>query len=286
MTAAAETAAASSTRAGGGGSVAAALRRQRSDPLEATCLCCYGHHVITATSFVTFILGVSCALVGVALRQYTQGWGEEAIDLLVWLCIWAGTFLTLQSIAGCLAARSGWWPALFGYFCVMLLVLVCMALASVYAYIEEARLRQYLSRNWATVSSKMGYPEGEEPTLEEAVQLMQLYLLCLGGVAATAVTMLVTSFVTVVRMLGLRAIAMCLLTSLGILGVGTHHAQQPRAPHIHINTHTRRVASFRQPPPPPVLHQLFWSIAWSLLEPKGQIGWLLTSYDPHQPLPE
>lgn len=160
--------------------------------------------------------------IGTVVNQEVQGWGLRSVDLLGHLCVALGAFLLALSLVGLCAARSGSMLPLFAYFIFLLVLLSGMLLTGVYAYVENSRMRRFLELNWSEIQARLGVTgeEGEEYiTFEEAVALMHRYLIYIGGAGVTAVLVLGIGFVAAMRQLGIHAIAVSLLVTLGLLGV-------------------------------------------------------------------
>ena len=259
----------------------ATRRRIAKDPLSVQCCCCQAALVVKIVSIITFLLGGVLGVGGVFLNQQTANWELQTVDLLGWLCMFTGGFLVATSLLGLSAARSGSWLFLFAYFMMLLLLLASMLLACVYAYYENARLRQYITANWTAIQARLGFGEwigGDdgEFTLDDAIEMVRTYLLVLGGTAAAITAMLLTAFLATMRMLGVRAITVCLLLCLGLLGGGAHAYAHPPTlsarTHTHTHTHTHDSPA-RAPAPRSLGHSSLgvchppWLALWLALLP-------------------
>ncbi len=193
----------------------------------AACCCCSARGAIQLSSAITFIFGVAFIFVGALVNQEVQGWGLRSVDLLGTMCIGTGALLLVLSLFGLCAARSGGFVPLFAYFVSLLVIISALLLSGIYAFVENARMRHFLRLHWAEIQLRIGLSEasaddeGVEPflTFEEAVELMHRYLAVVGGIGFSTVSVLMVGFVAAMRQLGLRAIAMSLLVTLGLLGV-------------------------------------------------------------------
>ena len=237
-------------------SIGEAVARRNKDPLQVSCCCCLAASTVQAVSSMTFLLGFALCLTGLFLNQSTSNWELETVEVLGWLCIIIGGFLAVTSLLGLAAARSGTLCLLFSYFMMLLALLASILLACVYAYVENARLTQYVTANWDSIHARLGLGslvggEDEALTLDEAIEMLRTYMLALGGVGLTILALLFSAFFAVMRMLGVRAITVCLLLSLGLLGAGTLARALPRAlPHTLPHTLPRS-------------HPPHWPFAWS-----------------------
>jgi len=155
------------------------------------------------------------------VNQQVQGWGLRSVDLLGHLCIGLGTFLLVLSLLGLCAVRSGAFLPLFGYFIYLLVLIAAMLLTAIYAFVENARMRHFLREHWAEIQIRLGTNEEGEDQLsyEEAVTLMHHYLAVIGSVGVVTFSVLMIGFVAAMRQLGLRALALSLLVTLGLLGI-------------------------------------------------------------------
>jgi len=166
-------------------------------------------------------MGVLFVFIGALVNQQVQGWELQSIDLLGNLCIGLGAFLTSLSLLGLCAARSGTFLPLLSYFVLLLMLVSALLLTAIYAFVENARMRQFLHEHWGEVQARLGFDdEGEAAlTYDEALSLMHRYLATVGAIGFATVCVLLIGLVASMQQLGLRAIAMSLLVTLGMLGL-------------------------------------------------------------------
>lgn len=182
-----------------------------------SCCCCSAAVAVVGCSVVTFVLGVALLLVGVFVTQTVQDWGVPNLDMLGWLGVALGGFLTIVSLLGICAARTGSMLVRFVYFVALLLAVCTLLVACICSAVERAKLESYLRRHWGTVTRNLGLDDNL--TLEAAVEQLREYALGLAGVGGSAIALVLISFFSAMRLLGIRQIALCFLATLGFLGL-------------------------------------------------------------------
>eukprot|EP00327_Prymnesium_parvum_P020449 CAMPEP_0113296054 /NCGR_PEP_ID=MMETSP0008_2-20120614/36792_1 /TAXON_ID=97485 /ORGANISM="Prymnesium parvum" /LENGTH=223 /DNA_ID=CAMNT_0000148837 /DNA_START=254 /DNA_END=925 /DNA_ORIENTATION=+ /assembly_acc=CAM_ASM_000153 len=157
-------------------------------------------------------------IVGFFINNEVSGWSLSTIDLLGSLCIATGAFLFVISILGVMAARTHHITFMFAYFILTLLLVSAIGLAVVYALVETEHISTYLEENWEDIEAIICAKDICDLTYDEANELIHRYFYVLVGVGITAVAMQLVTLFSAMRMLGLKAIAISCLITIGLLG--------------------------------------------------------------------
>jgi hypothetical protein len=230
---------------------------------DTECCCCLASSTIVAVSGITFVLGGAVCVLGVILQSETSDWGVGSIEVFGWYCAVSGAMLLCLSLLGVVAARSASTTLLFAYFLALMLLHLAAVVSCVYAFFENDRLTDYLRAHWNTTITNAGLDGlggmvgggDQHLSVDEATELARTYFVALAGVGLGAAMMLALALVATARMLGLRAIANCLLLTLGLLGICAPAATPPcPAPAcstrlLRTRASAIRASSARAPPP-------------------------------------
>mmetsp|Transcript_15417 Transcript_15417/g.38680 ORF Transcript_15417/g.38680 Transcript_15417/m.38680 type:complete len:261 (-) Transcript_15417:526-1308(-) len=107
---------------------------------------------------------------------------------------------------------------MFAYFILTLLLVSAIGLAVVYALVETEHISTYLEENWEDIEAIICAKDICDLTYDEANELIHRYFYVLVGVGITAVAMQLVTLFSAMRMLGLKAIAISCLITIGLLG--------------------------------------------------------------------
>lgn len=205
---------------------------------DARCCCCSAHRTVAFCSAITFLLGIGLLVTGAIVNERAGRWGLQSFSLLGDICVALGVVLSLTSLLGLCASggslntRNVWLGdsgptlPLLANFMLNLMLASFMALAGVYAAVENSKLKEYVRTHWDEVSARVGANdcyrncEGKEVlTYEEAVHTLHTYLGVLLSFSFFAMSVLGIALIAAARILGVRSIAYGFLTALGLLGL-------------------------------------------------------------------
>ena len=203
-----------------------------SPPAEATCCVCFlAMTVLRLASVALFLLGFALCGIGIYVNQRFEGWDLSAVNLLGWFCFGVGIVCVCLSLIGICAARtqSASRLPIFGYFLTLLMILAFVMLACVIAAVESDKVRAYVHQHWDTIHARLGLSafaedrdgdgQKDELTIHEAVELLREWLVVIASVVGGAIAILLVALGSAMKVLGLRAIAMCFLASNGLIGL-------------------------------------------------------------------
>jgi len=189
-------------------------REEENEAANPRCCCCKASHVILATSVFLFIMSLSLMLLGFYMNNEVRGWSLSAFELLGFLCIAVGAFSFVLSATGIMAARSKNKVITYAYFLQLLLLVAFLICTFVYGIVENANISDYLDKNWDAISDTVGFT-GERDEVEQSLHDWFYGFVAIGSVGTAVLSV---SLVSAMRMLGLRAIAISTLVTLGMLG--------------------------------------------------------------------
>ncbi|KAL3922527.1 MAG: hypothetical protein SGPRY_004531, partial [Prymnesium sp.] len=232
---------------------AARERARAEEKRDPTCCCCKATDVLIASNTVLFFFSIAIMIIGFFINNEVSGWSLNLVDILGSLIIATGVFLFVLSILGIMAARTTTMTLMFSYFLLTLLLVSTLCLSVVYAVVEADDIRVYLQKNWDRIQLVLCGPEESArcnaPEFDDVNKMLQDYFYIFVGVGFAA---LATQFLTLfwyahspvlalpqttyqqtpsvaiqlpslvgsaMRMLGVRAIAISCLVTLGILGI-------------------------------------------------------------------
>lgn len=195
-----------------------ALQVQQEDP---QCCCCRATSVIIACNTGLFLFAIAIMMIGFFINNEVSGWKLSLFDMLGNLCVFTGAFLLVVSVVGIMAARTLNTGLMFAYFMLELLVVTVMCLSVVYATVETDHIASYLQQNWDSIEEIICGKKAvcDLPSYEQSNKIIHDYFHVLVGVGFAAILVQFTTLCSAMRLLGVRALAISCLVTLGLLGL-------------------------------------------------------------------
>jgi len=192
-------------------------RREEKGKANPYCCCCKASTTLLICNGLTALLSIGLVTIGAIINNANQEWSWSFVDMVGNLCLGTGLVILVVSMLGMIAARTLNRCIGFLYFFTVSCVAALLVLVLVVVVLEQDKVLDYIEENWDEISAAFN----TELTYAEAEEMAMDYYLAILCIAALGLAILIVTFSSAMRLLGMRLVALSQLITLGALGSGT-----------------------------------------------------------------